>query len=365
MKVCHFTSAHDSNDIRVFVKECCTLSDAGYDTYLIASGISREENGVHVIGIGEKPKNRIKRMITFSRQIYRKAIDTDCDIYHFHDPELLKYAIRLKRQGKIVIYDSHEDVPAQIMDKTWIPHLFRKIVSYIFEKYESYIVKRIDAVVAATPYIASNFQNTANKVICVCNYPIITGIKQPIPYTERKYELGYTGIRLSYDRGAKEMVQASNMAQTKLEVYGRIIPDQLLEELKEIDSNNLVTFHGLVPYEELQNSMANMQVGLLVEHPTDNAMNALCIKMFEYMAHGMAIISSNIPLWKEIIDDASCGVCVDPYNVKEISSAIHFLKQNPNIGNDMGMRGYNAVINKYSWENEAKKLYELYSALLY
>lgn len=49
MKVCHMTSAHESNDIRIFYKECSSLAANGFDTYLVAHGDSREENGIHVV----------------------------------------------------------------------------------------------------------------------------------------------------------------------------------------------------------------------------------------------------------------------------------------------------------------------------
>ena len=59
------TSVHQSTDIRVFIKECCSLADAGYDVYLVAKGDSRNENNVEVIGVGNMPTGKLKRMFTF------------------------------------------------------------------------------------------------------------------------------------------------------------------------------------------------------------------------------------------------------------------------------------------------------------
>ena len=38
IKVCHMTSAHDGEDIRIFHKECMSLARAGYDVYLVQPG---------------------------------------------------------------------------------------------------------------------------------------------------------------------------------------------------------------------------------------------------------------------------------------------------------------------------------------
>ena len=89
VKVCHMTSAHSSTDTRIFHKECVSLANAGYDTFLVAQGESREENNVHVIGIGSAPANRIKRMTGFARKVYETALTLIVKIYHLHDPELL------------------------------------------------------------------------------------------------------------------------------------------------------------------------------------------------------------------------------------------------------------------------------------
>ena len=63
IKVCHITSAHDSTDGRIFDKECVTLSnDDRFDVVLVAPGMCRTEKKVKVIGIGERPSSRFKRM---------------------------------------------------------------------------------------------------------------------------------------------------------------------------------------------------------------------------------------------------------------------------------------------------------------
>ena len=93
MKVCHLTSAHPQEDIRIFHKECVSLADAGYETYQISCGSTYDNKGVHLIGIGEPPKSRKERMIKTAKLIYEAGKKIDADVYHFHDPELLPYGM--------------------------------------------------------------------------------------------------------------------------------------------------------------------------------------------------------------------------------------------------------------------------------
>lgn len=67
--------------------------------------------------------------------------------------------------------------------------------------------------------------------------------------------------------------------------------------------------------------------GLVVLHPTCNHMDALPVKMFEYMSAGIPVIASNIPLWESIVLGNNCGYCVDPFNSLEIAHAIEFLSR--------------------------------------
>ncbi len=208
MKVCHLTSAHTQEDIRIFHKECVSLVSAGYEVYQISCGEIYEKKGVHLIGIGPKPAGRMARMRNTARVVYKAALKVDADVYHIHDPELLPYGLKLKRRGKKVIFDSHEDVPAQIMDKEYIAKPLRKLVSCCYRAYESYVVKQLDAVVAATPHIAEKFQNRCRKVVTVNNYPRLDDIQfHETSFTEREPIICYAG-GISEIRGEKIMTEA-------------------------------------------------------------------------------------------------------------------------------------------------------------
>ena len=91
IKVCHITSAHGEEDVRIFHKECVSLAKNGYEVYLVQRGESYEKNGVKLAGFGEVPSGRIKRILLASRIAHKKALEIDAHLYHSHDPDLLPY----------------------------------------------------------------------------------------------------------------------------------------------------------------------------------------------------------------------------------------------------------------------------------
>ena len=207
MKICHFTSAHQTTDDRIFLKECHSLQKNGYDVFIVGKGDSQTVSGIQIVGCGAV-QSRIKRLFLFARQVYKHASALDCDVYHFHDPELLSYGLKLKNKGKKVIFDSHEDVPAQIMDKTWIPKPLRKLVSITYRAYETHVVRQIDAVVAATPHIAKQFEGRAKKTVVVNNYPRLDDIVfHDTSFADREPIVCYAG-GINEIRGEKVMVEA-------------------------------------------------------------------------------------------------------------------------------------------------------------
>ncbi|MFT6716907.1 MAG: hypothetical protein ACJA0Q_001555, partial [Saprospiraceae bacterium] len=118
IKICHLSSAHPWEDVRIFYKECTSLAkDSSYEVSLISgNGENVKKNNVVVYSVPSTPgQNRFARMRETVNGVYSKALEVDAEVYHLHDPELLRIALKLKRKGKIVIYDAHEDLPRQIL----------------------------------------------------------------------------------------------------------------------------------------------------------------------------------------------------------------------------------------------------------
>ena len=354
MKVCHITSVHSPEDIRIFHKECVSLAKAGYDVSLVEQGKSYEKNKVHIIGMGKIPARRIARILFSPRKAYNVAKSVNADVYHLHDPELLPYGVKLKRKGKKVIFDSHEDVPAQIMDKVWIPKLLRKAVSKCYRFYETYAVRKFDAVVTATPHIAKGFEGRCSKVVVVNNYPKLDDIEfHETSFSQRSPIVCYAG-GIDDLRGEKIMVEAMQ------EVEGTLV---LAGDHEILEYGERVKYIGRQNRKGINELYGSAVAGLCILKPIENYYYSKPIKIYEYMAAGLPYICSDFPGWRRVAEESGAGICVDPENIAEIRKAITFLLQNREKAQRMGNKGREYVAAQCNWENEEKSLIYLYEGL--
>lgn len=362
-KVVHFTSVHPFGDVRVFHKECVSLVEAGYDvTHIVPNTESGIFDGVKVISIDYKHKSRLDRMRKTTKLVFQKCLEVDADIYHFHDPELLRMGLKLKRKGKKVIYDVHEDVPRQILSKSYINGLLRRIIAFSVERLENYVSKRLDAIITATPFINDRFLKINKNSFNVNNFPMMEEIEiQDSEDLKREERVCYIGV-LSHIRGVSEMVEAVGIADIDFQLAGTWQPgvEEVVSKIKGWDKVEDLGFISRTTSLEVKSKCI---AGLVLFLPEPNHVNAQPNKLFEYMASGLPVIASNFPLWKAIIEDNDCGLCVDPSDPKAIAEAIKFLRANPQRVKEMGANGKKMVAEKYNWDIEKIKLFEVYQKL--
>jgi glycosyltransferase involved in cell wall biosynthesis len=86
--------------------------------------------------------------------------------------------------------------------------------------------------------------------------------------------------------------------------------------------------------------------------------------MFEYMSAELPVIASDFPLWREIIDGAGAGLCVDPESPEAIAAAIRRLADDHGLVEKLGKSGRAAILSKYNWPVEAQKLIKFYKEIL-
>lgn len=292
-----------------------------------------------------------------------KAKEVDADVYHLHDPELLRIVGALKKMGKKVVYDVHEDLPRQIMSKYYIRPVLRKLVAWLVEYYENRVARKVDMIVAATPLIQRRFEKLNANVVNVNNYPI-EEVFQRVEGTVRKKQVCYIG-GISVIRGMNEILDAMLLLpeEIKLVLAGPFSDPEYEKVLTAHPGWSRVDYLGYVSQAEVNKVYNESFAGLVLLLPYPNHIESQPMKMFEYMSAGLPVIASKFPLWEEIILPNRCGVCAEPTDPKAIAASILNLYQNPDAVDEMGRNGVEQIKTKYRWPNEAKVLVAAYKKL--
>jgi len=366
VRVCHLTSVHIPLDTRIFEKECQSLVAAGYDVHLVAPATeSTRMRGVTIAAV-PRARGRISRALVTTTRVLVQALRARAHIYHFHDPELIPVGVVLRMLGKHVVYDAHEDVPADILDKPYLPRWLKAGLARVMDVVERVGTSTLSRVVAATPAIARRFPTA--RCVVVQNFPVSTefGPVAGSPYARRGPVVAYVGL-INEIRGTIEMVRAIAEVcahqDARLVLGGRFEPPAFGAQARALDGWRHVEYRGELSRARVVEMLAEARLGLVLFHPRPNHLESQPNKLFEYMAAGLPVVASSFPLWKEIVEGSRCGLVVDPLDPHATANAIRWLLAHPDEAEAMGARGRQAVQERFNWRREEATLLDCYAQL--
>ena len=369
LRIAILTSVHAPLDVRIFQKEASALAAAGHKVTLFArdrpgAAAEIETRGVRFVALHSGP-SRLAR-VGLWKQILGQLRTLDVDAWHFHDPELLPLAVvarALLRRRVALVYDAHEDLPKDILEKHWIPQRTRRFVSWLADRVERWGAGRCDLVIAATDSIGARMATCAPKTVVVHNYPLPLESAMP-DHAARPVRAIFAG-GLSRKRGVMELVEAMRLVQTpnlELHLLGDFLNRAFEAELRAACGPN-VFVHGEVPFAEVAGHLLSSHIGVVTFRPVPNHLEALPNKLFEYMRAGLAILASDFALWRPLVVGTGCGVVVDPSNPIAIAAALDALAADAAGRQQMGERGVACVRDRFSWSVAEAVLIDAYAAL--
>lgn len=366
-KICHVTSVHNRYDVRIFHKECKSLAQFGYNVTLLVNDNSSDEvkDGINIVSTKYKGSNRYSRMITARRHIRKKMIDIDAELYHFHDPELLPDAKWIKKYGKIVIFDFHENVSQQILFKMWIPRSIRIVISMIYEIYEKRAIKKLDALISVTPQIVNRLKIYNKRTIMITNYPI-NEERYSVNNVKKNRSICFAG-GIFPQWNHENIIKAIESIDDIEYILAGSGPDEYINKLRNIEGWTKVNFLGRIPHEKVKIIYSKAMIGMTLLSNNSQVGDEGTLgntKIFEYMEAGLPVICSHNKIWRDIIDKYECGIVVNPDDTIIINNSIQKLLDNPELALHLGNNGRKAIEKEFNWSTQEELLINFYDKLI-
>jgi glycosyltransferase involved in cell wall biosynthesis len=360
------------SDPRAMYKEARSLVGLGYDvTYICndASGPMATADGVHIDAV-KMPASRLARQMHGPDMMLREALRFQPDVVHVFDPALIGPALRLKQHHELkVVVDLPEDSAKQILQKSYLgPMAVRKLVSRAYQRTAKRLLPRSDLVIAATPSIAASLPVGCRHIV-VRNFPVIAEIDAVSALELDSSKSSAQVLRVAYVggmssiRGIRDLVAATGMLQGAVELHlaGPVFDDRFLDELKSMPAWQHCRYYGWLDWQDSIALVKSCDVGACIFQTAPNQVEALPVKVFEYMACAKGSIVSSFPLWRHLF--AGAALFVDPTKPTSIAQLMKQLLVEPALLRRLSERGRVLVEKNYSWESEAQRLADGYAGL--
>jgi len=126
-----------------------------------------------------------------------------------------------------------------------------------------------------------------------------------------------------------------------------------------------VTFVGKVNYSQvpLYIGMATACLGLFDKERNDRT-GLSPLKIFEYMACGRPVVTTDVGNLKSIIGRHQCGIIIQPGDIDAVSEALMNLVRNRELAKKLGRNGREAAEKYYAWPAISQKVIEIIKSVM-
>ncbi|NAZ81975.1 glycosyltransferase [Kineococcus sp. R8] len=367
MRILVVTVAHPPLDARIHNRQIRSLLERGHEvTYLApftAFG-AQPPAGVRGVDVPRSAgRHRLGPVLAAGRIARRLARHHDVVIGH--DPELLPVLHAVARRGRTsrhapaVVWDVHEDVPAQMEMTTWVPGPVKRPATALATAVEGFTERRLHLTLAEHAY-AGRFRGehpvVPNSPRVPAELPAAVAAAAGEPH-----RLVYVGA-LTTARGIEEMLELVRRLpdDVRLELIGNAAP-ALDARLRAIDDPRL-DYRGFVPNEQALQRLPGALAGLVLLHRHDNYLQSQPSKALEYLAHGVPFITTPNPASAELARSSGAGVVVGHGDVDALLTAVLALRDDPARRQAMREAGHTAALAHHDWNRQGREFAEVVEA---
>ncbi len=124
-----------------------------------------------------------------------------------------------------------------------------------------------------------------------------------------------------------------------------------------------VHFTGPVPHEQAPALLADLDIGV-VSYPPRRDFYFSPMKLYEYMACGLAVVAGNMGQMAEALEHGVSGMLVDADEDRAWVQALAVLCRDPQLRRTMGAAARRAVVAHNSWKKNARTVTEIAASIL-
>ncbi|MEQ8842931.1 MAG: glycosyltransferase family 4 protein [Acidimicrobiales bacterium] len=345
MRVLVATVVHHPEDARIRHRQIPALLEAGWEVIYAAppGDLTPLPDRLSRIRVPRAAgRDRLGALREVRRALRRHSAVVDLTV--LHDPELLAVAGAITGP---VIWDVHEDLHAQMADKPWLPELLHPIGGLLARGLERR-GRRLPRTIAEVGYGRAH-----PDAVLVRNSVTVPDEIAPTG-DDRVVYLG----RVSPGRGADLLgaIAAGLPAPMTVDVIGPLDPGLTLPAS--------VHGRGFVPNNVALGELSGATAGLALLRDLPNYRHSLPTKILEYLAHGLPVITTPLPVALEVVEGHDCGIVVPFDDPDAVVDAIAELREDPELRNRLGRNGHAAVREHYNWRDDSARMLDFYAEVV-
>lgn len=306
--------------------------------------------------------------------LWTLVADVRADLFIVHHPaSLFAAAKRAAQLGVPYGYDI-EDAFAYVRDGEFIDNPDR-LIRHTEKKYLPYAAY----LSSASPMYISLYReqyHLEQDMITVLN--VFDPGHEPVPdeYKDRRsssaLSLYWVSQTVGMNRGLQDVFRALNVLNRRdieLHIRGRHDADareELMSILEHKELRAQVFFHDVLPAQELKARNREHDVGLALElNASLNRSYCISNKIFEYMSAGLAVIATDTPGQRAVLEDhPESFFLYESGHISILSGHIAFLADHPEALRKAKEHALHLSATRYNWSQEQIPLVTKIKALL-
>lgn len=134
--------------------------------------------------------------------------------------------------------------------------------------------------------------------------------------------------------------------------------EKLVDAVASRGVADAVRFSGAVAPDHVPRMLASMDVAV-APYPQLDHFYFSPLKVYEYMAAGLPIVSSRIGQLVDLIEDGVTGLLCPPGDATALAAALHRLLVEPKLRQRLGQAARAAVLRDHTWDVTARRVLSL------